>query len=85
MRPLKLYVIVDNRLSPSQKAVQAAHGVAQYMLEHPGKWNNETIVLMRGHPEKLEEVADSIWREPDMGNRITAAAILAKRWYGRLL
>ena len=42
----RLYILVDERLSSGQKMSQACHAVAQFMLEHPGEWNNDTIVIL---------------------------------------
>lgn len=43
----KLYVICDNTLSDSQKAVQSAHAVAQFQKDHPfAPWTNGTLILL---------------------------------------
>ena len=74
----KLYVLVEAGLSPSQQAVQAAHGVAQYCLDHPDtSWRNGTIVLLKV-PELEAYVKDhdlgrhAVFREPDAGDLLTA-------------
>lgn len=45
--PDRLYVLVHDNLTPSQKAVQACHAVAQFQIKHPGVWMNETLVLLK--------------------------------------
>ena len=43
----KLYIITDPNLSPSQRAVQSAHAVAQFQIEHPlAPWCNGILVLL---------------------------------------
>lgn len=80
----KLYVIVDSTLSKSQQTVQAAHGVAQYVLdeEEPfhGRWLNGTLVLLKDKDlEKYKEMCDSYWREPHFNNKITAVSFYTDR------
>jgi hypothetical protein len=78
--PKKLYVVVDASLSKSQQAVQASHGVAQYVIDediHPSKdrWLNSTLVLLKDRDlDKYLSSCDSYWREPDLDNRVTAVA-----------
>lgn len=72
----KLYILVDQNLSPSQRAVQAAHAVAEYLLTHRDtEWDNGTLVLLKVPDlEPWLKHADAIFREPDLDNRITAIA-----------
>ena len=43
----KLYIIVRKDLSPSQRAVQAGHAVAEFLLRGPNfRWNNGTLIYL---------------------------------------
>lgn len=76
----KLYVCVDEKLSDSQKGVQGAHAVAQFIKQNPYTlWNNGTLVFVKASGARcsygswaLNESAS--WREPDMNNANTACA-----------
>ena len=80
---MKLYVLIRKDLSTSQQAVQAGHAVAQYLLEH-NDWKNETLVYLgvkdEDHLKKWlymldkEKIDYSLFKEPDIGNQITAIA-----------
>lgn len=77
---LKLFVLVRKDLSKSQQAVQAGHAIAQYLIEHPDtEWGNGTLVLLRVPFESFDYWQKtigkySIFREPDIGNEMTAIA-----------
>lgn len=92
----KLYILIDNGLTPAQKAVQASHCAAQFQKEHPlAPWVNGTMILLehdgpmldwRKNPQTLDQFARNqgwdregfwltLWREPDMEDKITAIAI----------
>ena len=82
---MKLYVIVRKDLSISQRAVQAGHAVAEFLLRGPfSRWSNGTLVYLgvkglhqlENLKRKFEnEGIDYIeFREPDIGNEITALA-----------
>ena len=88
----KLFIICDHELTESQKAVQSAHAAAQFLKEHPlAPWSNGTLVLLQSDPDKyVKSFAEVIsrffyernyhyhtaWREEDMGNQVTAVAVL---------
>ncbi len=76
----KLYCVVDATLSKSQQGVQAAHGVAQYLLEHRDtKWNNGTLIILKSYDlSQWEDWAESMFREPDLDNRVTACVSFGK-------
>ncbi len=80
----KLYVVVRRDLPWSQRAVQAGHGLAEYLLESNPSWSNGTLVLLgvRNEDELLDvhqELSDigfdhKIFREPDLDNEMTSLA-----------
>lgn len=87
---VKLYVIVRNDLTRSQKAVQAIHASAEYLLhEDVGEWDNGTVVCLKvKDEEELEELEKRIksmnlnyryFREPDTGNDKTALALVGSK------
>lgn len=82
---MKLYVIVRKDLSISQRAVQAGHAVAEFLLRGPfSRWKNGTLIYLgvKGlrQLENLKYKLDfngisySEFREPDIGNEVTAIA-----------
>ena len=85
----KLYVIVRKDLSPEQIAVQAGHGVAQFLLEHNDHgWDNGTLVYL-GVPDEqglkkqierltLNGINFSTFIEPDIGDEITSIAAVSE-------
>ena len=79
--------MVRTDLSVSQQAVQAGHAVAEVVLRgQQGDWDNGTLVYLRADSEEdLEKqmfqlerknIPFSIFREPDIGNQITAIAAI---------
>lgn len=85
----RLYILIRNDLSNAQKAVQAGHAIAQWMIEHHSKkeWNNNTLIYLTIPNEqdltdwfeiaKMKQLQCSCFREPDMNDQMTAIAILA--------
>lgn len=57
----KLYILVRDDLSKSQKTVQAAHAACQYLLDHGNcfykgeriHWSNGTIVCLKVKDEQM--------------------------------
>lgn len=85
----KLFVLVRSDLKGSSPAVQAGHAVAQWMLEHPRTWENETLVYLNvGSMQDLQRWIDKIYykdldfatfKEPDLDNEVTAVACLTDK------
>jgi hypothetical protein len=83
----KLYVITRKDLPKSQQAVQAGHALAEFLLtEDRGEWENGTLVYLavQGEPElqctshnlTSSGIQHALFREPDIGNQMTAIACL---------
>lgn len=82
-------MIVRSDLTEGQKAVQSAHAAVNFVFEHPnraGPWFRESnyLVLLEADNEVVERIIDKcnkvgldyiVFREPDLGNIITAIAI----------
>jgi len=82
---MKLYVIVRKDLSVSQRAVQAGHAIAQFLLYGPfSRWHNGTLIYLGVKNlcqlEKLmyqlnnNNIKYTEFREPDIGDQVTAIA-----------
>lgn len=79
----RLYVLVRKDLSESYRAVQAGHAVAEWLL-HNQSWQNEVLIYLGVRDEfSLDRWADKLdrkgirwigFREPDIGNQLTAIA-----------
>jgi hypothetical protein len=80
----KMYVIVRNDLRSSQKAVQAGHALAEWMLHDNTSWKNHTLIYLtarnRFHLEMISDILDDKeikhvqFNEPDFNDEITAIA-----------
>ena len=92
---MKLYVVVRDDLSVPQKAVQAGHALAEFLIKNETSWNNGTLVYLRvpneEHLRKLSDRLDgygmdySVFREPDMDNELTAlASTEGRRFFSKL-
>lgn len=84
---MKLYVIVRKDLSISQRAVQAGHAIAEYLLDNSDTdWRNGTLVMLTVECERqlksllrklrLSGKCVSEFREPDRNNELTSIASL---------
>ncbi len=82
---MKLFIIVRKDLTPSQRAVQAGHALAEYLLHSPNfRWKNETLIYLGVKGLKqLENLKHKLdyngtkyveFREPDINNEVTAIA-----------
>lgn len=86
----KLVVVTRRDLSVGQQAVQSAHALIDFTFEHPdraGPWHNNSNYLVLVTVENEQELTDviekcqekfldyTVFREPDIGNLITAVAI----------
>jgi len=82
----RLYVLVRKDLPESYRAIQAGHAVAEWLL-HDRSWNNETLIYLITKDEStLNRWVDKLdfrgikwvgFREPDIGNQLTAIAVLS--------
>lgn len=75
------YVIVRNDLTPSQKAVQGGHAIAEFYKRNPEYPHYSVIYLVVKDEKKLIKVGRELldnnitftnFREPDFGNTLTA-------------
>ena len=82
---MKLYVIVRKDISDSQRAVQAGHAVAEFLLRGPfTEWKNGTLVYLGvdnlfqleklKYQLTLNDISFVEFKEPDIGNETTAIA-----------
>jgi hypothetical protein len=88
--PAKLYVVVDEELSPGQQLAQATHAAFQLSVDFPEAvsfWHaasNYLVVLSHPHPEALLDdphlpPPNAVVREPDFpGDPVTAVAWLPR-------
>ena len=87
-KSMKMYVLVRKDLPNVQKAVQAGHAVAEFLLKFPYKnqynWNNGVLVYLVvkdehelgwwDHKLHKKSIAHMSFREPDLNNEMTALA-----------
>jgi len=81
---MKMYVLVRRDLNQSYQAVQGGHALAEFLLNCPQDWGNSTLIYLGVNDEfhlkrwedKLERLGITYaeWREPDIGDQITAIA-----------
>lgn len=87
---MKLFLITRRDLDPRHQAVQAAHALQEYNIQHPDQtrlWYNQsnTLVFLSVEDEQalgvlLTKARDrlvpvSAFREPDRQNELTALAL----------
>ena len=79
----RLYILIDESLSPIYGAVQGGHAIAQFLLEHPdSSWKNNTVVYLYCNLEAIRKKLDKLkedyseFHEPDLGNKLTSIAVL---------
>jgi hypothetical protein len=79
----KLYVVVNETLTPSQQAVQSAHAVAEFLRKNPyTMWRNGYLILLKDKPGYGGNMRAFAWGngeyaefvEPDLDNKVTAYA-----------
>ena len=82
----RLYVVVSDKLSPSQQAVQGGHAVAAFLKKYPHtQWCNGYLIYKKDSPygsgnlhspyrlrSGVNQYAE--FMEPDIGNKVTAYA-----------
>ena len=75
------YVFVTNDMESRHQAVQGSHAVAEYFNIHPEAKHHSIIYLLVKNEDKLKKVIQelldkeiefTIFREPDINNRITS-------------
>ena len=76
-----MYVLISKDLNPVYGCVQGGHAVAQWLLEHNDGWRNNYLIYLYADIEKWIAKLDylnvdySLFKEPDLANKITAIAI----------
>ena len=85
---MKLYVLIRDDLSNSQKAVQSGHVVAKFASKRQDiNWDNQHFVYLTVSKFQLKkymneldinDIQYELFREPDIGNQITSIACLSK-------
>lgn len=96
-------MITRNDIAPGYQAVQSMHALRQFIADHPEidrQWfehsnylgllsvSNEEALLRLITQAQMQNIAVSIFREPDIGDQITAIALgpgpKSKKLCGRL-
>jgi hypothetical protein len=85
----RLYVVVRDDLTKSQKTVQSIHAASEYLLKENGHgWSNGTVVCLKVRNEfelniltnklKKENINYRTFFEPDLNNSLTAIALVSE-------
>lgn len=80
-----LFVLIRNDMALAYQGVQGGHAVAQFLIDHPAHpWKNETLVYVNVPDEEhlqmwvkklsVRGIPWSAFREPDLGEQLTAVA-----------
>lgn len=82
-----MYILTRKDLPNAYRACQAGHALAEFMLRHPGQaqeWGNHTLIYLQvDNEDRLKYWGDKLtrkgltwegFREPDIGNQLTAIA-----------
>ena len=83
-------MLISNELDPIYGAVQGGHAIAQWMLEHHDNlyWKNETVVYLSCNIEKMRNLLEgediTIFREPDLDNKLTSIAVVGNPYNIRM-
>lgn len=82
-------MLVRTDLAGSSPAVQAGHAVAQWMLDYPNTWMNQTLVYLNIESQSnlhkwidkihYKDMEYSTFVEPDLNNEITSIACLTDK------
>ncbi len=87
---MKLYVALWSGLTPGQRVAQAIHAAAEFALDHPEvarAWHaaTNTVVSVALGDEGLDRLLfdlegreSAVFREPDLGDRLTAVAFTSE-------
>ena len=86
----RLYVIVRDDLTKSQKTVQSIHAASEYLLKENGHgWSNGTVVCLKVRNEfelniltnklKIKKISYQTFLEPDLNNSLTAIALVSEK------
>lgn len=80
----RLYVLLSKDLDPIYAGVQGGHAVAQWLIDNKDTqiWNNEYLIYLTADLNewiiklKIKELNFSVFKEPDLNDKITAIAIV---------
>lgn len=91
----KLYIVTRKDLTKSQQAVQAGHALAEYLLKNNTTWDNGTLVYLSVPNKdilnyltlrlKQDNISYTKFREPDLGDELTAIASLGSNRHFKYL